>query len=583
MSVLPQLEDSHTLLAEQYSASSSPHSTSSKRSSRNWYHHTPNPSVPRLAAGRHLNRLRGISSVKELARKTSRSVLNQTLFNRQTPSLNEIDFDQRHDSVIHLPGSPQGPTCRPPALVGQDSTDSSLDSLTPDQSGISNVSSEPITPPAAQATRSLLDYRKATLGSDMGNIDSRLVGTKVGKAILRSKKSQQTIELESSAKPSTFAEQASEQPTKLEPDQTTKEASGLATELGNEDTKGNADPDGPPPVLRHRASYGQLQVPRRRSSLTALHLDSSHFENSSLSTNSDRDNRVSGFRASFHPVISSPNATTVVQSPLPQGNKSSYTPSPQLLSPSSSKSQSWSTNSKLPLSTTPKRAQPYFPKTWPDGPPESKPAQLTPSHYECYRLHQPIRREKAMSNQVPCMACGIDDKQQRFSCMWCELRLCERCMKQLDSTKGRPLTTLIDWVAQTKERTSARFSKDPSKVNAGDNSEQWRSDERLKKVQSTERAELETKGNESVKKIKIIKLSRSPSQNQTATKDANDVDLHAKKTTDEWWLVRKANSLRKAAMPAEHTNPAPRAKEPESPTKGTNNPETSTEEQAARP
>ena len=568
MSMLLQPQDSHTLSAERNSAPSSPRSTSSTRSPQNWYHRTSNRSVPDLVVGRHPHRLRSISSIKELAKKTSRSIFDQTFIDHHSFSNNQTDLNQRHVFVAHLPGSPKGPRCRPPTLVKQDSTDSSLDSLTPDQSGISNESRGPITPPGSQAVQSILVHRKVSQCQDMGNVDSKLGGIKVGRALLNVKKSRQTIERENSTTPTLVPERASEQPTQLATEQAAGETKERGEEYGKEEikeqAKENVDPLGPPPVLRHRASSGQVQVPRRRSSLTAIHLDSSHFEKPSSSKNSDQGNRTSSFSASFHPVISSSNVTAVVLSRNPQeADKLGRKPFPHPLIPSSSNDQGLFASSSIPLSITPKHTHIYFPQTWPNGAPELKPAPLTPNHYECYRLHQPIRREKAMFNQVPCMTCGIHDKQQRYSCTWCELRVCERCMRQLDSIRRRPLTNLIEWVAKMKEEALARQSKELLKKGNDDKIlKQGQSDEIWKKVDCTERAESKAKSDETVKKIESVEQSRSLSRNKDTSKDTDKANQLIKKAQGELNLVRKAEPSKDAASLAKQSDPAEKAERP---------------------
>ena len=91
------LEDIDSRPPGRDSALSPTHSPSSTRISQIWYHRASNQSVPDLATVRNPNRLRGITSIRELARKTSRSILKPAFAERQRSSTN--DDDTRHASV----------------------------------------------------------------------------------------------------------------------------------------------------------------------------------------------------------------------------------------------------------------------------------------------------------------------------------------------------------------------------------------------------------------------------------------------------------------------------------------------------
>lgn len=571
MSVLLQPQSSHTLSAERNSVSSSPLSTPSKRSSRNWYHRTSNRSVTNLAVGRLPNRLRGVSSIKELVRKTSRSILKQKSSHSRSTSLSRIELDQQHASVIHLPGSPKGPRCRPSVSEEQRLTCSSFDSLTPDQSGISTESSGPVTPSGGQAIQAPRVHGTHFRRLEMGNTESKLAGFQVGKAMLKGKRSRQTINLEESATSAYVPGRASQLPTELTSKQAFVETLGPVSTLVSEETKERTKEDishiGPPPVLRHRASSGQVQVPRRRSSLTAIHLDSSHFEKPSSSTDSERGNRISSFSASFHPVISAPDPVILVSSLNVQGDTLDNTSFPHPLSPTSSQQQILSLNSSIPSPTPPKQTGIYFPQTWPYGSPEVKPAQLTLSHYECYRLHQPIRRERPMFNQVPCMTCGVDDKQQRYSCTWCELRICEGCMRQLDSIRGRSLTTLLEWVVNGKRIPFAEQNNESLSADGGETLKQGEGRKLSTGIKSAERLVPTAKSGETLKETESGRQSRSPSQNNDVSMDASNQTQLANTARDEWWSVRKENPPKEPALSAEQTDQTEDAQREERPMK----------------
>ncbi|MCJ1292397.1 hypothetical protein MMC34_003947 [Xylographa carneopallida] len=74
---------------------------------------------------------------------------------------------------------------------------------------------------------------------------------------------------------------------------------------------------------------------------------------------------------------------------------------------------------------------------------------LTGIHFACYQSHCHMNNSKNDIAQVPCMACDVDDKEIRWKCSWCCLRICNRCMVVLEETKNRDLRTLL----QARQKT----------------------------------------------------------------------------------------------------------------------------------
>ncbi|MCJ1382520.1 hypothetical protein MMC17_005633 [Xylographa soralifera] len=68
---------------------------------------------------------------------------------------------------------------------------------------------------------------------------------------------------------------------------------------------------------------------------------------------------------------------------------------------------------------------------------------LTSIHFSCYQSHRNMNSSKNDVAQVPCMACKVDDKEIRWKCSWCCLRICKRCIEVLDETKDRDLGALL--------------------------------------------------------------------------------------------------------------------------------------------
>ena len=535
---LQQPQSSHTRLAERDSLSSASLSSASKN-------RTPGRSVPVSAARGSPKRLRGASSFGRLVRKTSHTVLNLGSRYRLSSSLHQIDLNQNDASVTHLPGSPKGPTCHPPVPVVQGSADSSFASLTPDHSGISSESTGPLTPEGAEPIRTPAVYDKHPQSLEMGNSESKLNGAWGRKANIKGGIARQKADLETSRTPAPEGPASAEQKGQL-----TEKVSPVASV----------------PILRHRASSIQVPVPRRRSSLTALHLDSSHFEKPALSIQTNRDNRNSSFSASFDPVLSTSTSATIVASPTAQGDRSDKAPSPQQLSPSSSEQRDLSTTSTV-NPAPPVRTGIYFPKTFPDGPPEVKPSPIKERHYRCFQSHRPMRSEKAMFHQIPCMTCGIDDKQQRHCCGWCELRLCDRCMKQLDSLRGRPLQRLVEELATVRTRPLTRQRNDSAEAKSGKPAKQEVGDMPPGKVAGAERRASEAEKEAPIKKTGSGKQINSPIQSKVSTVSVSKETQPADKTGNEWWLVRSAESSHQAEQPGAQQGQGESTKGREPPTK----------------
>ncbi|MCJ1438346.1 hypothetical protein MMC27_007734 [Xylographa pallens] len=76
-------------------------------------------------------------------------------------------------------------------------------------------------------------------------------------------------------------------------------------------------------------------------------------------------------------------------------------------------------------------------------------APLTFIHRACYQSHRHMNNSKNDIAQVPCMACQVDDKEIRWKCSWCCLRICNRCMEVLEGIKDRDLGALL----QARQKT----------------------------------------------------------------------------------------------------------------------------------
>jgi len=69
--------------------------------------------------------------------------------------------------------------------------------------------------------------------------------------------------------------------------------------------------------------------------------------------------------------------------------------------------------------------------------------ELTVIHLQCYQLHRNIRESSNIHAPVPCMTCHREDKEMRWKCTWCCLRICGGCMETLGSIPDRDLTVIL--------------------------------------------------------------------------------------------------------------------------------------------
>lgn len=425
MSPLMQEPDPHSGRERDLSASA--YSNGSARTPQNWYHRTLNRSVPNLAKAQHPNRARGFSSIKELA-KNSRQVLSTvSTSHRQSWSLtsNETTSSKHDGPLTHLPGSSSANTCKPPDRTSQlsnhDSFESSTPELTPDHSGHFNDTSNPATPSPARHPLhpQAVDTDDIPLDS-MGNHVSSISAVSRKPLPLREKKSLLAFPTDT------------KDPCDPSPEQTSEK--------------------GPPPVLRHRASSPRVAIPRRRSSLTALHLDSSHFD-TPVSNQVDLTQRTSTLRNSIRPAATSPSTIT----PTTQSHKRD-TLSPTLLSPQLSASRPSSSSSNTPSPSSPAPPHIHLPPTFPDGPVPTPAPPLTTTHYKCYQSHRRVMYSRNKICPVPCMACGGIEGEGRWKCVWCALRVCGDCMAAFDARR-RDLEILMGWLENAKEQKATRIGE----------------------------------------------------------------------------------------------------------------------------
>ena len=422
--------DEHRSSGEQRSSQST-HS-SSRRSLRNWYHRTLGRSIPESPVRPALSQLRSFVSVKQLAKRTSRQALKPIAGTNRSDGGGEEDGEGQTTPVTRLPGDPNAPRCRPPTLLIQDAPRPSLESLTPDHSGLSHDISQPQTPASTEALQPFINIVE-TSPSDRGMGNSVSTASAVIRKPLPSTgKGKQKAAVETS-----HSDHHHHQPP-------SPSSQVVLTDQG------------PPPVLRRRTSTVQVPIPRRRSSLTTLHLDRSHFGSPASLQHGKVGTRASSFSETLRPTVPSLKSNTSKSPPHDQGNLS-----PPLLSPPLSNSRPSTASSTTQSAVSPGLTHIHLPPTFPNGQIITPVPPLTKSHYHCYQAHKRVRYSQNKIYPVPCMACGLVEGDSRWKCIWCALRICGGCMAEFDGM-GRSLDRLMDWLAKQegKKKSDAHETND---------------------------------------------------------------------------------------------------------------------------
>ena len=390
-------------------------------------------SLPKL---QHPHRAFGFSSIRQLARSSS----GQTLRTLPTTSYQQPyshGCSPPKDGELRHPGS-----LLPSDSRLQQSRGSSVESLPIDKSAISSDSTYATTPsPAKHRAFQLLESSSPVQRKGMGHKASTL------------RKNRLPFEgKQSSATDFMDIEQASG-------------SSNQKASVGSQQ----------PATFAARGSSAIVNVPRRRSSLTVLHLDSSHFETPDLqhqnsehraSTLTEPRRRPSVLAETIRPVttiVSSPSDTTSTIQAQEHETLSPGFLSPPLLSPPLSNSQISPSASSQALSSRSRNsvvpASIHLPKTFPDGPIAVPTPPLTITHYECYQSHRRVVLSRNKIHPVPCMTCGENDSETRWKCIWCALRICGACMAEFDA-KRRNLDEFLAGLEKSKEGKKEGGAKD---------------------------------------------------------------------------------------------------------------------------
>ena len=387
------------------------------RSPQTWFRPANSRSLSSLPKSQHPHRAFGFSSIRGLARSSSRQTLRTLPTNTYQPPYSH-GCSPPKVGELRQPNAVKDPkpsTLSDPGL--QQSRGSSVESLPVDKSGISSNSTYATTPsPAKHRAFQLIESSSPVQRKGMGN-KSSMVRSKVVPLEGEQSSSADTIDLEKGLEP---------------PHQQASNASQK------------------PASFSARGSSMIVNVPRRRSSLTVLHLDSSHFETpdpqhqnlqhraSTLTEPHRRPSVLADTRRPVTTIMASSSDTTPTIQVQQRETLSPAFLSPPLLSPTSrlSSASSQTLSAKSQNSMGP--AFIHLPKTFPDGPIPVPAPPLTITHYKCYQSHRRVTFSRNKLNPVPCMTCGKTEGEARWKCIWCALRVCAACMAEFDG-KNRNL------------------------------------------------------------------------------------------------------------------------------------------------
>ncbi|KAL8827987.1 MAG: hypothetical protein Q9191_002856 [Dirinaria sp. TL-2023a] len=230
-----------------------------------------------------------------------------------------------------------------------------------------------------------------------------------------------------------------------------------------------------PSLLPTPHNISPLRVLLRRASASTLHLPSSRRMDK-------RENSPARLPKVQEDLLADPDSTPIV-SPIPQPAKPSIA-LPNLSLSAPSPEQGAATEDKVPNQSLPataptlspplsssalspplsvnilsrpssvnsqSRSSIYSPFTKPRTPVTIKAPPITSIHYSCYQSHSRVFKLPNKHYPVPCMVCKVDNREQRWKCTWCCLRICTDCMESLKKIEGRTLRDLVRRMEQKRE------------------------------------------------------------------------------------------------------------------------------------
>lgn len=86
---------------------------------------------------------------------------------------------------------------------------------------------------------------------------------------------------------------------------------------------------------------------------------------------------------------------------------------------------------------------------------------LRDSHFNCYQDHRTMNRRLNRNYPLTCQTCDKADTEDRWSCTFCHLRICESCLQQLNRHQ-RVLRRLVDELASNTPLSLSSMSRPES-------------------------------------------------------------------------------------------------------------------------
>ncbi|KAF3040286.1 hypothetical protein E8E12_005816 [Didymella heteroderae] len=83
---------------------------------------------------------------------------------------------------------------------------------------------------------------------------------------------------------------------------------------------------------------------------------------------------------------------------------------------------------------------------------------ITPSQLSCYTSHATNVWSNNIFQPMGCQICHSNENDRKFSCTWCQLRICRACSEELRMIPGRDLGRLLE----TREEGSTKVSENKS-------------------------------------------------------------------------------------------------------------------------
>lgn len=219
----------------------------------------------------------------------------------------------------------------------------------------------------------------------------------------------------------------------------------------SKDTSLDASPDKDPlePAHLTRSPSVKVPIPRRRSSLTALHLDASHFEKP-INGNDVLKHRASTLTSTYKQITKSQETLTPLSRALTQDTLKAP------MQPLTTSTRHSSISDKAPSNVSIKPTHIHLPKTFAVALEQMPKPPITKAHRNCYHSHRhpSMLEAKNALHPVPCMTCGnLGEEEDVFQCcMWCSLRICPECFTEFDK-QDRKLEVFQPWLSRNKRRT----------------------------------------------------------------------------------------------------------------------------------